>query len=472
MRKTPQLRYADPQSAVDRGGVSVGKPADGYTKRHLLTRGVGAILSGILGRFAAPCLATTSTIPSRAKSVILIFNGGAPSHIDLWDPKPNAPSETRGPFSTIRTSVPGISVSELLPKMAKRMHRLALIRSVHHQHSSHNAGMHWANVGRPYRVDSTLIHPSRTDLPGVGSLVGWLAQRDGFSAGVPPYVITPFPTCDSKLYITPGQDGACLGPRFDPFVLDDDPNAPAFKVRDLSLLAEVSKARFEERVALLGNIEGLSAPLPSDSMREHEIFRARAATLLASGNSADAFDLSKEPEKVRERYGRHAWGQSHLLARRLVEAGTRFVTTVNGPSIIWDTHKDNFNSLRDRLVPPMEQAYAALLDDLEERGLLDSTLVVWMGEFGRTPKINADAGRDHWPGCYSVLLAGGGVRGGQAIGASDAIGALPTERAVSPADIHASMFAALGYDPASLSFTSSDGRPIPLTEGKVISELF
>jgi len=450
----------------------VGKPADGYTKRHLLTRGVGAILSGILGRFAAPCLATTSTIPSRAKSVILIFNGGAPSHIDLWDPKPNAPSETRGPFSTIRTSVPGIHVSELLPKMAKRMHRLALIRSVHHQHSSHNAGMHWANVGRPYRVDSTLIHPSRTDLPGVGSLVGWLAQRDGFSAGVPPYVITPFPTCDSKLYITPGQDGACLGPRFDPFVLDDDPNAPAFKVRDLSLLAEVSKARFEERVALLGNIEGLSAPLPSDSMREHEIFRARAATLLASGNSADAFDLSKEPEKVRERYGRHAWGQSHLLARRLVEAGTRFVTTVNGPSIIWDTHKDNFNSLRDRLVPPMEQAYAALLDDLEERGLLDSTLVVWMGEFGRTPKINADAGRDHWPGCYSVLLAGGGVRGGQVIGASDAIGALPTERAVSPADIHASMFAALGYDPASLSFTSSDGRPIPLTEGKVISELF
>ncbi len=472
MRKTPQPRYADPQSAVDRGGVSVGKPADGYTKRHLLTRGVGAILSGILGRFAAPCLATTSTIPSRAKSVILIFNGGAPSHIDLWDPKPNAPSETRGPFSTIRTSVPGIHVSELLPKMAKRMHRLALIRSVHHQHSSHNAGMHWANVGRPYRVDSTLIHPSRTDLPGVGSLVGWLAQRDGFSAGVPPYVITPFPTCDSKLYITPGQDGACLGPRFDPFVLDDDPNAPAFKVRDLSLLAEVSKARFEERVALLGNIEGLSAPLPSDSMREHEIFRARAATLLASGNSADAFDLSKEPEKVRERYGRHAWGQSHLLARRLVEAGTRFVTTVNGPSIIWDTHKDNFNSLRDRLVPPMEQAYAALLDDLEERGLLDSTLVVWMGEFGRTPKINADAGRDHWPGCYSVLLAGGGVRGGQVIGASDAIGALPTERAVSPADIHASMFAALGYDPASLSFTSSDGRPIPLTEGKVISELF
>jgi hypothetical protein len=443
-----------------------------WRRRHFLNHGTTAFLSGLFAPLTAPSSGNVSASPGRAKSIILIFNGGAPSHIDLWDPKPNAPSETRGIFSPIRTSVTGIHVSELLPAMAKRMHRLALIRSVHHQHSSHNAGMHWANVGRPYRIDSTLIHPSRTDLPGVGSLVGWLAQRDGFSAGVPPYVITPFPTCDSKLYITPGQDGACLGPRFDPFVLDDDPNSPDFRVRDMSLLADVSKARASERFALLGKVENLSAPLHSDSMREHDIFRQQAATLLSSGTAANAFDLSREPDRVRERYGRHPWGQSHLLARRLVEAGTRFVTTVNGPSIIWDTHKDNFNSLRDRLVPPMEQAYAALLDDLEERGLLDSTLVVWMGEFGRTPKINADAGRDHWPGCYSVLLAGGGVRGGQVIGASDAIGALPTERAVSPADIHASMFAALGYDPASLSFTSSDGRPIPLTEGKVISELF
>jgi hypothetical protein len=438
---------------------------------------VGGVASSLLANLLGPLLRSSSaaagnTSSGKAKSVILIFNGGAPSHIDLWDPKPNAPSEIRGTFSPIRTNVPGIHISELLPAMAKRIHHIALVRSVHHQHSSHNAGMHWANVGRPYRVDSTLIHPSRTDLPGVGSLVGWLAQRDGFSAGVPPYVITPFPTCDSKLYITPGQDGACLGPRFDPFVLDDDPNSPEFRVRDMSLLSSVSQPRFKERLTLLDNAQQLSAPLPSDSIKEHDIFHDRATKLLASGKAADAFDLTKEPSKVRERYGRHPWGQSHLLARRLVEAGTRFVTTVNGPSITWDTHKDNFNGLRDRLVPPMEQAYAALLDDLSERGLLESTLVVWMGEFGRTPKINADAGRDHWPGCYSVLLAGGGVRGGQVIGASDATGAAPKERAISPADIHASMFAALGYDPIGLTFASADGRPVPLTEGKLIQELF
>jgi uncharacterized protein (DUF1501 family) len=174
---------------------------------------------------------------------------------------------------------------------------------------------------------------------------------------------------------------------------------------------------------------------------------------------------------VRERYGRHTWGQSHLLARRLVEAGTRFVTTVNGPSITWDTHKDNFNTLKNRLVPPMDQAYAALLDDLEERGLLDTTLVIWMGEFGRTPKINVDAGRDHWPGCYSVLLAGGGIRGGQVIGSSDDIGAFPKERPVTPAEIHATVFAALGYDVRSISYESTDGRPIPLTDGTPMPEL-
>ena len=186
---------------------------------------------------------------------------------------------------------------------------------------------------------------------------------------------------------------------------------------------------------------------------ELDIFNQQAAALLQTGKAADAFDLSKEPATVRERYGRHSWGQSHLLARRMIEAGTRFVSTVNGPSITWDTHKDNFNILKNRLVPPMEQAYAALLDDLEERGLLDSTLVVWMGEFGRTPKINAEVGRDHWPGCYSVLLAGGGIRGGQIVGASDAIGAYPKERPITPADIHATVFAALGYDSKTTTIT-------------------
>jgi hypothetical protein len=410
--------------------------------------------------------------PGKAKSVILIFNGGAPSHIDLWDPKPEAPAEVRGIFKTIGTNVPGLRIGELLPQMAKRMDQVALVRSVHHGHSSHNGGMHWATVGRPYRIDSTLINPSPSDTPGLGTLVGWLAQRDGYSKGTPPYVITPFPHCDSKLYLTPGQFGGCLGKRYDPFVLDADPNAADFRVRDMALDKTLNTQRLQQRMNLLGNLNQSALALPSAQAQELDLMHQQAAALLGSGKAAEAFDLSREPEKVRDRYGRHSWGQSHLLARRLVEAGCKFVTTVNGPSITWDTHKDNFNGLRNRLVPPMEMAYCALLDDLRERGLLDSTLVVWMGEFGRTPKINADAGRDHWPGCYSVLLAGGGVRGGQVIGSSDAIGAYPKDRPVSPADIHASVYSALGYDYRSIVYNSADGRPVALTDGQALPELF
>jgi hypothetical protein len=444
------------------------------SRRNILHAGGMGLLNLGLGQLSAlGAPSRTSGIGlGKAKSVILIFNGGAPSHIDLWDPKPDAQPEIRGLFSTIKTNVTGIHVSELLPQMAKRMDKLALIRSVHHGHSSHNGGMHWATTGRPYRVDSTLINPSPSDLPGVGTLCGWLAQRDGFSKGVPPYVITPFPHCDSKIYLTPGQFGGCLGKRYDPYVLDDDPNAATFRVRNMGLDASLTPERFQQRLALLNQLGGASQIVASPQVAEIDIFNQQASALLQSGKAAEAFDLSKEPDKVRERYGRHSWGQSHLLARRLVEAGTRFVTTVNGPSITWDTHKDNFNSLKNRLVPPMEQAYAALLDDLEERGLLESTLVVWMGEFGRSPKINTDTGRDHWPGCYSVLLSGGGVRGGQVIGSSDATGAYPKDRPITPADIHASIYAALGYDHREISYHSADGRPVPLTDGATISELF
>jgi hypothetical protein len=223
--------------------------------------------------------------------------------------------------------------------MAQRMDKVALVRSVHHGHSSHNGGMHWATVGRPYRVDSTLINPSPVDLPCVGTLCGWLAQRDGFTAGVPPYVITPFPTCDSKVYITPGQYGGCLGARFDPFVLDDDPNRADFRVRNLALDPGVTPERLAERLGLLEALDGPSGSprIVASQVTEMDVFADKAVAILQSGRAAEAFDLSREPDAVRERYGRHSWGQSHLLARRLVEAGTRFVTTVNGPSITWDT---------------------------------------------------------------------------------------------------------------------------------------
>ncbi|MGE0758718.1 MAG: DUF1501 domain-containing protein [Pirellulaceae bacterium] len=408
---------------------------------------------------------------ARPKSVILIFNCGGPSHIDLWDPKPQAPDNVRSIFAPIATNVPGIEVTELLPRLAQRADKLAIVRSVHHRHSSHNSGMHWSIVGRPYRIDSTLINPSRTDYPSFGTLVGWLAQRDGFSQRVPPYVITPAPHCDSLVYLTPGQFGGCLGRKYDPFVLNSDPNAANFRVPNVGLTEGLTSDRLQQRTSLLANLESRTAPWETESMRELAVFQEQSLDLTLSDEMRRAFDLSLEPAKVREAYGRNSWGQSHLLARRLVEAGTRFVTTVNGPSITWDTHQDNFNRHRNRLVPPMEQAFVALLDDLSERGLLDSTLVVWMGDFGRTPIINKDVGRDHWPQCYSMVLAGGGIRGGQVVGSSDKIGARPATRPVAPADVHATVFQALGYDPRGITYYTVDGRPTLLSEGEPLREL-
>jgi hypothetical protein len=401
----------------------------------------------------------------------MIFNCGAPSHIDLWDPKPDAGDNIRGEFRPISTSLSGVFVTEMMPELAKRVHKLAVVRSVHHTQASHNAGMYYSVVGRPYRIDSTLINPSPSDYPCFGTLVGWLAQRDGYSGAAPPYVITPEPHCDSRVYITPGQYGGCLGSKYDPFVLQADPNAADFKVRNLRLNDALTNERLSERTALLKNLGVGARAVPSATAAEYDEQRSRATSLIASGDAARAFDLAEEPEKIRERYGRHTWGQSHLLARRLVEAGTRFVTTVNGPSITWDTHQDNFGRLKKRLVPPMEQAYTALLDDLEERGLLETTLVIWMGDFGRTPTINKDVGRDHWPQCYTVVLAGGGIRGGQVVGASDKIGAYPKDRPVRPADVHATVFRALGYDAQAITYHTADGRPTPVSDGEPIREL-
>ncbi|HVK10350.1 MAG TPA: DUF1501 domain-containing protein [Gemmataceae bacterium] len=437
------------------------------SRRSVLQAGAATAL----GLFWTDWLRAEAVRPAagKAKAVILIFNAGAPSHIDLWDPKPAAPETVRGPFAPIATTVPGLRVTRLLPQLAKLAHRYAVVRTVHHSHTQHNSGMHWSIVGRPYRIDSTLINPSRADLPGVGTLVGWLAQRDGYAGAVPPYVITPFPHCDSTVYITPGQYGGCLGAKYDPFVLNADPNAADFRPA-FAGKASPPPDQLADRRRLLKDLD--SSPLTDPGLfREVEVNRQKALSLVGSAQVRKAFDLSLEPPATRDRYGRHSWGQSHLLARRLVEAGCKFVTTVNGPSIVWDTHKDNFKQMESRLVPPMEQAFATLLEDLHDRGLLDSTLVVWLGDFGRTPTINADAGRDHWPQCYSAVLAGGGIRGGQVVGSSDAIGAFPKDFPVTPADLHATVFTALGYDPHAITYQSADGRPFPLSEGTAIRQL-
>jgi hypothetical protein len=427
---------------------------------------------GALGSFWSDWLrldAATSGSARKQKSVILIFNAGAPSHHDLWDPKPDAPSAVRGPFRPIATNVPGIQVSELLPALARHADKYALVRTVHHRQTQHNAGMYWSIVGRPYRIDSTLINPSRTDYPSFGTLAGWLACRDGYTGPLPPYVITPAPHCDSTAYITPGQYGSCLGAQFDPLVLNPDPNAAPFKAAGLAG-ATVPPGRLRERRALAQRLGAWPGPEPA-SLHTYDVNRDKAFALVGNAEARRAFDLSCEPPAVRDRYGRHSWGQSHLLARRLVEAGVRFVTAVNGPSITWDTHKNNFRQLKDRLVPPMERAFSVLLEDLAQRGLLETTLVVWMGDFGRTPLINKDAGRDHWPGCYTMVLAGGGIRGGQVIGESDRIGGAPRTFPVTPADIHATVFAALGYDPHAITYLAPEGRPFPLSDGEPIRQL-
>lgn len=427
--------------------------------------GIGLFWQQTLGRIAA------AKSNGTAKSVILIFNCGAPSHIDLWDPKPDAADTVRGPYRPIATSAHGVQISELLPSLARHAHRFSIIRSVHHTHAGHNSGMHWSIVGRPYRMDSTLINPSRNDVPSFGTLAGWLAQRDGNSGPLPPYVITPAPHCDSTVYLTPGQFGGCLGPAYDPLVLNADPNAPNFSVPNLAPIGDITSQRQVERQALLGQLGQCGIPVLAAGSDDFEIHRAKALSLMGSSAARDAFDLTQESPAMRDRYGRHTWGQSHLLARRLIEAGVRFVTTVNGQSIIWDTHQDNFGRLEKTLVPPMERAFSTLLDDLVERGLLDSTLVVWMGDFGRTPTINTNAGRDHWPQCYSMVMAGGGIRGGQVIGESDSIGAFPKSRPIRPADIHATVFSALGYDSREITYHMADGRPMQLSDGDVIREL-
>jgi hypothetical protein len=415
--------------------------------------------------------AVQPTAQGRARSVIMIFNCGGPSHIDLWDPKPKASDGVRGPFQPIDTNVAGVQVSELLPKLSRMADKLAILRSVHHTQASHNAGMYSSTVGRPYRIDSTLINPSSADHPSLGTLVGWLARRDGYGGGLPPYVIAPYPHCDSNVYLTPGQFGGCLGLHHDPLVLDADPNAADFRVRNLKLNDGTTVEKFRERLGLLDQLNRQAPLISSPGAVDLDVYQSQAAAMVTSGDAARAFDLSQESPHTRDRYGRHTWGQSHLLARRLVESGVRFVSAVNGRSIIWDTHKDNFSRMQTSLVPPMEQAYTALLDDLEARGLLETTLVIWTGDFGRTPMINKDAGRDHWPQCYSVVLAGGGIRGGQVVGQSDSIGAFPHERPISPADINATVFAALGYDPKAISYKMADGRPIPISEGEPIREV-
>jgi hypothetical protein len=396
------------------------------------------------------------------RSCVLLFYYGGPSHLDSYDPKPDAPAEARGEFRALATAVPGIRVSEHLPRTARLMDRLALVRSLHHPMRNHNSAAAEALTGRtPAGGDQELLTDDPRGLPTLGSAVSYgLGPR----AHLLPYVALPY-TIYNVVQL-PGQTAGLLGGAYDRFQVDGDPSNPEFRIAALDAAGDLSG-----RAALLRQLDQAALPGPATRVAA---YRERALQLLASPAVRRLFDLAAEPPRLRERYGRHRLGQSLLLARRLVEGGVNFVTVfdgqTNGQDANWDSHEKLFTRHR-QLLAPSDEALSAFVEDLEARGLLGSTLVVAMGEFGRTPKINRSAGRDHWPDCYTAVLAGGGVRGGSVHGASDRLGAYPARDPVTPADVAATIFWRFGIDPAT-EVRDQTGRPFHLAEGRPLTGLF
>lgn len=410
----------------------------------------------------------------KAKACILIFMWGGPSHLDTWDLKPHAPAEIRGEFKSIPTNISGIDVSEHFPLLAKHADKYAIVRSVTHGDPAHLSSVHHVMTGRPaVQVNSDAISPSRKDSPHVGSVVAKLRHAQ---SALPPFVMLPWfvnhPAAPGGT--APGQHAGWMGTAYDPFLITGDPNAADFQISGLNLIDGVSRERIDGRRGLLQTLSerrtGSGAPAGETFSRMQE----HAFDMLTSEAVPRAFRLDAERPEMRERYGRHIHGQSLLLARRLIEAGVSLVCVNwhNDGRNFWDTHGNNFKRLKDDLMPPADRGFSALLEDLSERGLLDETLLVWVGEFGRRPQITpGNAGREHWPWCGSAVFAGGGVRGGKTFGRSDSQGGYPSENPVSPADVAATMYHALGI-PADLMLYDRENRPQRVTEGEPIGALF
>ncbi len=379
-------------------------------------------------------------VEARADAAIILFLNGGPSHLDMWDMKPNAPAEIRGEFSPIATSVPGIQLSEHLPRLARHMHRCTLVRSVHHSvNNAHAAAVYTGLTGHDRGEIGGGARP--TDHPAIGAVAGLVRP---VPSGVLPYVALPYITKEGAGGPPqPGFFGGWLGRSVDPLFVLRDPNSAGFGMPELSLGDDVPNQRLDRRRALASHLSSLGQ---SRSLQDMDDFQARAFDLLTSTGTQRAFQIDREPAAVRDAYGRNIYGQSTLLARRLIEAGTRVVCLSWAPdaNATWDTHGGNFAKLRNELLPQLDAATSSLLGDLQTRGMLDRTLVAVMGEFGRTPRVNPAAGRDHWNFCYSLMLAGGGLKGGFVHGASDRIGARPSLNPVLPADIVATLYHCMG----------------------------
>jgi hypothetical protein len=446
------------------------------TRREFLRVG-GLGFTGLLWSDWLRARATPTTRPAatghfgRAKSCILIFNYGGPSHIDTLDLKPDAPAEIRGEFQPIATRVPGVSIAEHLPRLARVADRYAIVRSVNHIDNDHAVGAYLALTGYPHPRSRPLgVEPpaSPLDMPSLGSIVSKLQPAANVFSYVTLGDLRHLGHNDSM-----GQNAGCLGRAYDPFTVPFV--RPINGVLDLggvtSVMADVDDRELGARRNLHEQMSALAPALENTaSMRYLDGFSRRAFELLASPASRNAFNLGGEPQPIRDAYGATPFGESCLLARRLVEAGVPLVTVYSAGNRDWDTHGDNFRLLKNTLLPPTDRAVAALLEDLDGRGLLDETLVVWMGDMGRTPRINGGAGRDHWSFCYSILLAGAGIRGGQVYGSSDRAAAYPSTNPVSPQDVGATIFHCLGIDPRAHT-TDQQGRPIVVSTGTPVHAL-
>lgn len=450
------------------------------TRRRFLQSGVSAslgfsipslLLRAEAARASAEGGAAGAGRTASIRSCILIYFYGGPSHLDTWDMKPGAPREIRGEFSPIATSVPGTQVCEHLPRMASLAHKIAIVRSMHHAMTNHNAAAVEAMCGRtPLRGDLELLDDDALSFPNYGAVLTYLMPESAIGL---PHVALPHVM--HNVVQLPGQTAGFLGAAYERFQITSDPNAPQFDVSTLKLPDDVSTARLSRRNGLLSVIDRQPvSPPETPKRRSIEEHYGKAFALLRSETVRRSLDIAKEPGPLRDRYGRNTLGQSMLLARRLVESGVRFVNVndriYNGQDANWDSHEKVFPRHRDHLLPPADQALSALIEDLEGRGLLETTLVIGLGEFGRSPLINRNAGRDHWPRCYSIVLAGGGIKGGRVLGTSDKTGAYPASDPVGPGDLAATIFTSFGVNPAH-EIRDITGRPWRLADGRPLTAL-
>ena len=395
----------------------------------------------------------TEAKKSRARSVILVYLGGGMSHHDSFDPKPQASEEIRGKYRAINTSVSGLAIGELLPMMAQAMDKVCLVRSGCHNNDHHETATNWVMSGR--------FGSAFGDWPAMGAVV---AHESGFPGTLPPYVAVPRnPSFTWEL-----GKSAFLGGRYESFKAGD-PNEAGYRVRDVSLAEPLADGQAQRRQSLLKTVDSLAARVEgNDQIQAFDQFQQRATQMVLSGEARDAFAIDAEDEKLRDRYGRTTFGQSCLLARRMVERGVTFVTVNSGG---WDHHAKIWEGL-DKKLPDFDQGFSALINDMHTRGLLENTLVLAMGEFGRSPKINKDVGRDHWAAAASLLFAGAGVVPGRVIGATDRDGGQVIETPIAPADVAFTVYDALGIDPRRQLYTP-DGRPVEILDtGRRIDELY